>query len=87
MPASIPLGNAFDAVTLRRLARRSKDARQSRRLLALAAVYDAMIATGSGSACWRDGQAKFARLGSSFQRAWPGWPVQHGPAGPRCVAE
>ena len=42
MPASVPLRADFDAHHLRRLASRCKDARQSRRLLALAAVYDGM---------------------------------------------
>jgi transposase len=41
MPA-IALRDDFDAATLRVLARRSHDVRQSRRLLALAAVYDGM---------------------------------------------
>ena len=40
MPASVPLRRDFDARHLRKLASRCKDARQSRRLLSLAAVYD-----------------------------------------------
>ena len=35
MPRAIPLRSDFDAAELRRLARRSKDAAQARRLLAL----------------------------------------------------
>ena len=42
MPASVPLRRDFDAHHLRKLASRCKDARQSRRLLSLAAVYDGM---------------------------------------------
>lgn len=43
MPASrISLREDYDAVDLRRLARASRDNRQTRRLLALAAVYDGM---------------------------------------------
>ena len=38
MPASVPLRRDFDARHLRKLASRCKDARQSRRLLSLAAV-------------------------------------------------
>jgi hypothetical protein len=36
----IPLRSDFDAAALRRLARRTKDSPQARRLLALAAIYD-----------------------------------------------
>ena len=45
MGSSIPLRRDFDAVALRRLARRCGDARQAGRLLALAAVYDGMSRT------------------------------------------
>ncbi len=40
MPSAIALRLDIDAAHLRRLARRSKDAAQARRLLALAAIYD-----------------------------------------------
>jgi transposase len=40
MARAIPLRSDFTGVELRRLARRSKDAAQARRLLALAAIYD-----------------------------------------------
>jgi len=40
MGQPLPLRPDFDAPDLRALARRSKDAAQSRRLLALAAIYD-----------------------------------------------
>ncbi|MCC7281504.1 MAG: IS630 family transposase, partial [Acetobacteraceae bacterium] len=40
MARAIALRSDFNAAALRRLARRSKDAAQARRLLALAAIYD-----------------------------------------------
>jgi hypothetical protein len=40
MPRAIALRSDFDGTALRYLARRSKDAAQARRLLALAAIYD-----------------------------------------------
>ena len=39
MPRAIALRSDFSAGELRRLARRTKDAAQARRLLALAAIY------------------------------------------------
>ena len=42
MPAAITLRPDFDAVALRALAKRCRDARQSRRLLSIAAIYDGM---------------------------------------------
>jgi len=45
MPAAIPIRTDYDGKTLRGLARRCQDASQSRRLLALAAVYDGMSRT------------------------------------------
>jgi hypothetical protein len=43
---AVPLRGDFDAVRLRVAARRTKDAAQTRRLLALAAVYDGATRTG-----------------------------------------
>jgi hypothetical protein len=40
MAGAIPLRSDFTAAELRRLARRSRDACQARRLLALAAIHD-----------------------------------------------
>ncbi len=40
MPRALELRSDFGAAELRRWARRSKDAAQARRLLALAAIYD-----------------------------------------------
>ncbi len=42
MPSSVQLRDDYDAAALRELAKRSRDPRQIRRLLALAAVYDGM---------------------------------------------
>ena len=42
---TVPLRGDFDAVMLRAAARRTKDAAQARRLLALAAVYDGSTRT------------------------------------------
>jgi len=42
----IPLRADFNAAGLRSAARRTKDAAQARRLLALAAVYDGATRTG-----------------------------------------
>jgi hypothetical protein len=43
---AIPLRGDFDAAALRTAARRTKDAAQARRLLALAAIYDGASRTG-----------------------------------------
>jgi hypothetical protein len=40
MPAAVKLREDYSATELRRLAKRSKDAKQSRRLLSLAAVRE-----------------------------------------------
>ena len=40
MAAPVPLRDDFDAAALRMLARKTRDASQARRLLALAEVYD-----------------------------------------------
>jgi hypothetical protein len=42
MPSAVRLREDYSAETLRALARRSKDANQSRRLLSLAAIRDGM---------------------------------------------
>jgi transposase len=45
MAAAVPLRSDFDAAQLRTLAKRSRDADQTRRLLALAAIYDGVSRT------------------------------------------
>ena len=42
MPSTVELRDDYDAADLRTLAKRSRDPRQVRRLLALAAVYSGM---------------------------------------------
>ena len=57
MPASrIALREDYDAKGLRGLARRSRDVRQTRRLLALAAVYDGMSRTDAAAVGGMDRQ-------------------------------
>jgi transposase len=69
MSLAIPLRGDFDAMTLRRLAKGSKDAAQTRRLLALAAIYDgasranAAAIGGVGSQIIRDWVARFNAKG------------------------
>ena len=68
----IPLRSDFDAATLRRLARRSKDAPQARRLLALAAIYEGATRTEA------------ARIGGVTLQIVRDWVVKfnaHGPDG------
>ena len=64
----IPLRADFNAPRLRAIARRAKDAAQTRRLLALAAVYDGArrteAATIGGDTADRSG------LGDEVQRPW-----------------
>ncbi len=45
MAAAVPLRSDFDAAQLRALAKRSRDPDQTRRLLALAAIYDGVSRT------------------------------------------
>ena len=49
MALSIPLRADFDAPMLRTLARRSRDAAQTRRLLALAAIYEGASRTAAAA--------------------------------------
>ena len=67
MAAPIDLRNDFDSVSLRRLAKRTRDATQSRRLLALAEVYDGGSRTDA-SRIDGVGPADHSRLGAALQR-------------------
>jgi len=69
MPA-IPLRDDYDAGALRALARRSRDARQTRRLLALAAVYDGMS------------RAEAARIGGMDRQTLRDWAHRFNGEGP-----
>ena len=84
MPASVPLRRDFDARHLRKLASRCKDARQSRRLLSLAAVYDGM---SRGEAARIGGISPNPGLGSPVQRRGTGWPHQPQGRGPDALPE
>lgn len=70
MPAAIPLRRDFDAPTLRRLARRCRDNRQIRRLLALAAVYDGL------------NRAEAARIGGMDRQTLRDWVLRFNADGP-----
>jgi transposase len=70
MARAIPLRSDFTGVELRRLARRSKDAAQARRLLALAAIYD-------GAARW-----EAARLGHVTLQIVRDWVLRFNAEGP-----
>ena len=72
MAAAIGLREDFDATALRALAKRAKDARQVRRLLALAAIYDGASRTEA------------ARIGAVTLQIVHDWVVKfnvHGPDG------
>ena len=72
MAAAVPVRADYDAAQLRALAKRSKDADQTRRLLALAVIYDG----GSRSAA-----AKLGGVGLQTVRDWVLAFNAHGPAG------
>jgi hypothetical protein len=61
MSVPIPLRGDFDAAALRRLAKRTKDGPQARRLLAVAAIYDGAT---------RSEAAKLGDVGLQIIRDW-----------------
>ncbi len=71
MPAHIPLRADYTAAELRRLAARSSDANQSRRLLSLAAIRDGM----------RRGEA--ARIGGMDRQTLRDWVHRFNAEGPK----
>ena len=75
MGQAIAVRQDFTATELRRLATRTKDVAQARRLLAIAAILDGARACGSG-ADRRNGPADDAGLGDPVQRARSGRPDQ-----------
>jgi len=75
MGQPLPLRPDFDAPTLLRLARRSKDAAQSRRLLALAAIYDGAL------------RSEAARLGSVTLQIVRDWVLRFNAAGPEGLVD
>jgi transposase len=72
MPSALPLRTDFTADDLRRRARRTRDANQARRLLALAAVYE------GGS---RSDAARIGGVGLQIVRDWVVRFNAHGPDG------
>ena len=75
MPVAIPLRDDFDACTLRRLARKRRDNRQIRRLLALAAVYDGM------------NRGEAARIGGMDRQTLRDWVHRFNEGGPDGLAD
>ena len=70
MPASVSLRSDFDARQLRKLASLCKNARQSRRLLSLAAVYDGMT------------RAEAAKIGGMDRQTLRDWAHRFNDEGP-----
>ena len=70
MPAKIVLRPDFDAIGLRRLAKRCSETRQTRRLLALAAVYDGLS------------RADAAKIGSMDRQTLRDWVHRFNANGP-----
>lgn len=70
MPGSVPVRQDYSSMELRRLASRSKDANQSRRLLSLAAVLDGMS------------RADAARIGGMDRQTLRDWVHRFNQAGP-----
>ena len=62
MPSAIEIRADFDAVGLRLLAKRSKDAKQARRLLSIAAVYDG-LSRGEAAQIGRHGPSDASATG------------------------
>jgi Winged helix-turn helix len=71
MPSAVRLREDYSAEALRALARRSKDANQSRRLLSLAAIRDGM---DRGAA---------ARIGGMDRQTLRGWVHRFNGSGPQ----
>ena len=74
MPSAVKLRTDFSAAELRRLAKRSKDNNQSRRLLSLAAVLDGMNRTDA---------ARIGGMDRQTLRDWVHWFNEAGPDGLR----
>jgi hypothetical protein len=70
MPAAVKLREDYSAEELRALAKRSKDAHQSRRLLSLAAVRDGM------------GRGEAAKIGGMDRQTLRDWVHRFNAAGP-----
>ena len=66
MSVCIALRDDYDSIQLRRLAKRCRDPRQVRRLLALAAAYDGM-SRAEAAKVGGHGPSDAERLGASLQ--------------------
>lgn len=75
MGSPVPLRDDFDSAVLRSLARRTRDANQGRRLLALATIYD------GGS------RGDAARIGCVGLRTVRDWVLRFNAAGPDGVVD
>lgn len=76
----------YTADDLRRLAKQSRDADWSRRLLALSVIMRVVRAQPSGI-YWRGSVADCPRLGRAFQSAKSRWPEDRKGEGPGALAE
>jgi len=75
MPSTVQLRDDYDAEHLRLLAKRSRDPRQIRRLLALAAVYDGMS------------RAEAARIGGMDRQTLRDWAHRFNADGPKSLTD
>ncbi len=75
MPSSVQLRDDYDGAGLRDLAKRSRDPRQIRRLLALAAVYDGMS------------RADAARVGGMDRQTLRDWAHRFNEEGPEGLTD
>ena len=75
MPSIVELRDDYDAAELRILAKRARDPRQIRRLLALAAVYDGM------------GRAEAARVGGMDRQTLRDWAHRFNAEGPEGLTD
>ena len=65
MSIAVRMRDDYSGDELRRLASAARDGGQTRRLMALAAIYDGKNRT-EGGGCWLDGSTDIARLGDPF---------------------
>ena len=75
MPSTVQLRDDYDAAQLRVLAKRSRDPRQIRRLLALAAVYDGMS------------RADAAKVGGMDRQTLRDWAHRFNESGPEGLTD
>ena len=83
MPAKIPVHTDLSAVQLRKLAARSHDANQSRRLLSIAAILDGMSRTDAARIGGMERQT-LSDWVRRFNEEGPDGLIDRKPAGPAC---